>query len=130
MIMEFLQNLLYAVIAAAVPVATTYLCRWLASLYESNKIKVKNEKTQVVLGQVTDMIISAVETTTSTYVKELKANNLFDANAQKDAFNKTFEAVKKQLTEESQKIIAEVYGDVEIYLTNKIEQFVEELKNK
>ena len=128
--MEFLQNLLYAVIAAAVPVATTYLCRWLASLYESNKIKVKNEKTQVVLGQVTDMIISAVETTTSTYVKELKANNLFDANAQKDAFNKTFEAVKKQLTEESQKIIAEVYGDVEIYLTNKIEQFVEELKNK
>ena len=126
--LEFLQNLLIAVVTAAVPVATTYLCRWLASLYESNKAKIKNEKTQVVLGQVADMIVAAVETTTSTYVKQLKTDNLFDADAQKEAFNKTFEVVKKQLTEESMKIITEVYGDVEVYLTNKIEQFVEEMK--
>ncbi len=126
--MEVLQNVLYAVITAAVPVITTFLCRWLASLYESNKTKVKNEKSQAVLRQVADMIIAAVETTTSTYVKQLKADNLFDTDAQKEAFNKTFEAVQKQLTEESTKIITETYGDVEIYLTNKIEQFVEELK--
>lgn len=126
--MEVLQNVLYAVITAAVPVITTYLCRWLASLYESNKTKVKNEKAQAVLGQVTDVIVAAVETTTSTYVKQLKADNLFNEDAQKEAFNKTFETVKKQLTEESTKIITEIYGDVEIYLTNKIEQLVEELK--
>ena len=126
--MEVLQNVLYAVITAAVPVITGFVCRWLTSLYESNKMKVKNEKAQVVLGQVADMIVAAVETTTSTYVKQLKADNLFDVNAQKEAFNKTFEAVQKQLTEESTKIIAETYGDVETYLTNKIEQFVEELK--
>ena len=126
--MEVLQNVLYAVITAAVPVITGFVCRWLASLYEGNKIKVKNEKAQAVLGQVTDMIVAAVETTTNTYVKQLKADNLFNADAQKEAFNKTFEAVQKQLTEESAKIIVETYGDVETYLTNKIEQFVEELK--
>lgn len=126
--MEVLQNVLYAVITAAVPVITTFLCRWLTSLYESNKTKVKNEKAQAVLGQVADMIVAAVETTTNTYVKQLKADNLFSADAQKEAFDKTFEAVKKQLTEESTKIIAETYGDVETYLTNKIEQLVEELK--
>ena len=126
--LEFLQNLLIAVITAAVPVATTYLCRWLSSLYEGNKTRIKNEKTQVVLGQVTDMIMAAVETTTSTYVKELKAADIFDSEAQKAAFNQTFEVVNKQLTEESTKIIAEVYGDVEAYLTTKIEQFVVELK--
>jgi NADH:ubiquinone oxidoreductase subunit 6 (subunit J) len=126
--LEFLQNLLVAVITAAVTVATTFLCRWLASLYERNKIKVKNEKAQMVFGQVTDMVIAAVETTTSTYVKNLKAENLFDAQAQQEAFNKTFETVKKQLSEESAKIIADTYGDVELYLTNKIEQLVEELK--
>lgn len=126
--MEVLQNILYAVITAAVPVLTGFLCKWLASLYENNKMKIKNEKAQAVIGQVTDMILATVETTTSTYVKQLKADNLFDANAQKEAFNKTFEAVKKQLTEESMKIIAETYGDVEEYLTNKIEQFVENLK--
>lgn len=126
--MEVLQNVLYAVITAAVPVITGFVCRWLASLYERNKMKVKNEKAQAVLGQVADMIVAAVETTTSTYVKQLKADNLFSADAQKEAFDKTFEAVKKQLTEESTKIIAETYGDVETYLTNKIEQLVEELK--
>ena len=125
--LEFLQNIVYAIIAAAVPVITTFFCRWLVSLCESNKVKIKNEKVQAV-ARVTDVIVAAVETTTSTYVKQLKAENLFDASAQKEAFNRTFETVKKQLTADSEKIIAEVYGDVETYLTNKIEQFVEELK--
>ena len=123
-----LENILYAVITAAVPVITGFVCKWLASLYENNKTKIKNEKAQAVLGQVTDMIVAAVETTTSTYVKSLKAENLFNADAQKEAFNKTFEAVMKQLTDESKKIITETYGDVETYLINKIGQFVEELK--
>lgn len=122
------ENILYAVITAAVPVITGFICTWLASLYENNKTKIKNEKAQIVIGQVTDMIAAAVETTTSTYVKSLKAENLFDAAAQKEAFNKTYNAVKKQLTEESTKIIEATYGDVEEYLTNKIEQLVEELK--
>ena len=126
--LEFLQNLLFAVITAAVPVATTYLCKWLDSLYERNKTKIKNEKAQTVLRQVSDMLVAAVETTTNTYVKELKAKDLFNAEAQKQAFNRTFETAKKQLTEESTMIIADVYGDVETYLTNKIEQIVEELK--
>lgn len=126
--LEFLQKLLFAVITAAVPVTTTFLCKWLYSLYENNKTKIKNEKVQIVLGQVTDMLVAAVETTTNTYVKEMKSQNLFDTEAQKQAFNRTFETAKKQLTEESATIIAEVYGDVEIYLTNKIEQLVEELK--
>ena len=126
--MEVLQNVLYAIITAAVPVLTAFLCTWLKSLYDNNKVKIKNEKVSATLGNVTDMILAAVETTTSTYVKQLKVNNLFDADAQKEAFNKTFETVKKQLTEDATKIIEETYGDVEVYLTNKIEQLVEELK--
>lgn len=126
--LEVLQNVLYAVITAAVPVVTGFVCKWLVSLYENNKAKIKNEKSQVVIGQITDMIMATVETTTSTYVKQLKANNLFTEEAHKKAFNKTFEAVKKQLTEESTKIIVETYGDIDVYLTNKIEQLVEEIK--
>ena len=88
----------------------------------------KNETIRTVLGNVTDMIASAVTTTTSTYVKNLKAEGLFDADAQKEAFNKTYEAVKQQLTAESKEIIEQVYGDIEAYLTNKIEELVETLK--
>ena len=126
--MEVLQNVLYAIITAAVPVLTAFLCTWLKSLYENNKVKIQNEKVSATLGNVTDMILAAVATTTSTYVKQLKANDLFDADAQKEAFNKTFEAVKKQLTEDAVKIIEDTYGDIEVYLTNKIEQLVEKLK--
>ena len=126
--MEVLQNVLYAIITAAVPVLTSFLCIWLKSLYDNNKAKIQNEKVRATLGNVTDMILAAVETTTSTYVKQLKADNLFDADAQKEAFNKTFEAVKKQLTEDAVKIIEDTYGDVDLYLTNKIEQLVEKLK--
>jgi hypothetical protein len=127
--MEVLQQVLYAIITAAVPVLTGFLCKWLASLYENNKVKIKNENVKAVLGQVSDMITAAVETTTSTYVKELKAENLFTKELHQEAFKKTYDTVKKQLTEESIKIIAETYGNVEEYLTNKIEQLVEELKD-
>ena len=128
--MEFLQNLSLAIVTAAVPVITGFICKWLQSLYENNKNKIKNETAQIVLSQVTDMITSAVETTTSTYVKQLKADNMFNADAQKEAFNKTFEAVKKQLTSDAETVIHNTYGDVETYITNKIEQIVEQLKSK
>ena len=128
--MDFIEELLFAVIAAAVPVVTTFLCTWIASSYEANKVKIKNEKVQATMDLVKDMIIAAVGTTTSTYVKQLKAENLFDENAHKEAFKKTYEIVQKQLTDDSRKIIAETYGDVETYITNKIEQFVEELKKR
>lgn len=126
--MEFVQNILYAIITAAVPVLTVYACKFLQALYEEHKGKIKNETIRTVLGNVTDMIASAVTTTTSTYVKSLKAEGLFDADAQKEAFNKTYEAVKQQLTAESKEIIEQVYGDIETYLTNKIEELVETLK--
>ena len=126
--MEFVQNILYAIITAAVPVLTVYACKFLQALYEEHKGKIKNETIRTVLGNVTDMIASAVTTTTSTYVKNLKAEGLFDADAQKEAFNKTYEAVKQQLTAESKEIIEQVYGDIEAYLTNKIEELVETLK--
>lgn len=126
--MEFLENILLAIITASVPILTTYLCSFLKSLYDNNKANIKNERARFVLGQVTDMIAAAVETTTSTYVQQLKSDNLFNKDAQKEAFKKTYDAVTKQLTEESMGIITENFGDMETYLTNQIERFVEELK--
>ena len=122
------ENILYAAITAAVPVITGFVCKWLASLYENNKTKIKNETVRGVLDKVTDMLVSVVETTSSVFVKQLKAEGKFNDEAKKAAFKMSFDTAKKMLTEESTKIIAETYGDVDEYLTNKIEQLVEELK--
>ena len=126
--MEFLQNLVYVIITAAVPVITTFVCKYLQALYEEHKNKIKNEKAQVVFGQVVDMIGAAVETTTNTYVKNLKASEMFDADAQKEAFRMTYETIKGQLTDEAKDIISNTYSDVDLFLTTKIEQIVEQLK--
>lgn len=122
------EKVLIAVITAVVPVLAGFLSTWLKSLYDKNKTKIKNEKAQVTLGLVNDMIRAAVETTTSTYVKELKKAGTFDIEAQKEAFNKTWTAVQAQLTTDARTIIQEVYGNVDTFLTNKIEQTVEESK--
>ena len=74
------EKILIAVITAVVPVLAGFLSTWLKSLYDNNKIKIKNEKAQVTLGLVTDMIVAAVETTTGTYVKELKKAGTFVLN--------------------------------------------------
>jgi len=126
--MEFLQNLAYAVITAAVPVITVFLCNWLKGLYEGNKERIANEKAQTVIGNVVDMVISAVTATSNTYVKALKAENLFNADAQKEAFNKTKNVVVAQITKDSAAIIESVYGDLDLYVDTLIERYVEELK--
>ena len=122
------EKILIAVITAVVPILAGFLSTWLKSLYDNNKIKIKNEKAQVTLGLINDMIVAAVKTTTNTYVKELKQAGTFDAEAQKEAFNKTWTAVQAQLTADAKAVIQDVYGNVDAFLTNKIEHTVEELK--
>lgn len=121
-------QVLIAIISAAVPTLVGFLCVWLKSLYDNNKSKIKNEKVREVLGQVTDMVTSAVVTTTSTYVKELKAAGSFDKEAQAEAFRRTHDAVMAQLTTDAADILRETYGDIETFLTTKIEQAIEATK--
>ena len=66
-------------------------------------------------------ITNAVLTTTQTYVEALKKEGIFNEEAQKQAFQKTYDAVMKMLTEEAKKYITASVGDLETYITNKIE---------
>ena len=85
--MEFLQNLLYAIITAAIPVLTGFLCKWLASLYENNKSKIKNEKVQLVLVMsrkakiyILDEPLGGVDPASRDYILKTILKN-FDENA-------------------------------------------------
>ena len=127
--MELLRNIVYAIMAAVVPILTKFVCDWLKSMFEANKEKIQNDKVRLVVENVTNMVASAVVTTTSTYVKALKAENVFDEAAQKEAFHKTKDAVMAQVTTESANIIEYAYGNLDIFIDNLIERFVEELKN-
>ncbi len=83
--------------------------------------KTENDTIDKYLDMAEKTIVEAVLTTTQTYVEALKNKNAFDAEAQKAAFKMTYDAVMKVLTEDAIKYISVAVGDVETYITNKIE---------
>ncbi len=66
---------------------------------------------------ITDCVIA----TTQTYVDTLKKQGEFNAEAQKAAFTMTYESVVKLLTDEATEYLNEAVGDLQLYITQKIE---------
>ena len=85
------------------------------------KQKTNSDITNKYLDMLDDTIANAVLATTQTYVETLKKAGKFDLDAQKEAFKKTYDAVMNVLTDEATKYITESVGDLETYITNKIE---------
>lgn len=73
---------------------------------------------------LSDTIIDCVVATNQTYVNTLKEQGKFDADAQKEAFNKTYEAVMRILTDDAKKYLGEVLGDLDLYINTMIESQV------
>lgn len=105
-------------------VLTAALVSWIKSKKQEAVAKTDNEVIQKNLHIITDIISDCVTTTTETYVKSLKAQGEFTAEAQKKALNDTKEAVLNMLTDEAKQSLTAVIGDLESYVVNKIETMV------
>lgn len=92
------------------------------------KAKTDNELAHKYLDILNDTIAKCVIATNQTYVEALKEQNVFDEAAQKEAFNKTYGAVINTLGEEANKYLPMVIGDLQTYITQRIEASVKELK--
>ena len=68
-----------------------------------------------------DTVAQCVAATNQTYVENLKAEQLFDAEAQREAFQQTFNAVMAILSDEAKVYLTELLGDLDEYVTAKIE---------
>ena len=126
--MEFIKDLLYILITAAVPVLTTYICKFLYTKWTESKVNIKNEQIQDTLDKVTNMVLDVVQATNQTFVDSLKKNGEFTKEAAIEAFNKSKETVVKMLSDDAVTIITEVYGDIDVYLDTLIESLVKQLK--
>ena len=58
------------------------------------------------------------------YVDALKSSGKFDKNAQKNAFNRAYAEALAMISDESKKIIEQVYGSFDKWLKLKIETSV------
>ena len=75
-------------------------------------------------GTIYDRNMNVIATN-QTYVESLKKQGKFDAEAQKVAFNQTYEAVMCILSEEAKEYLNEAVGDLNLYITQKIEAEVQ-----
>lgn len=102
-------------------VLTAYVIKFINFKSLEIQNQVNNDLADKYIAMITDTISACVMATNQTYVEVLKKQNAFTAEAQKEAFNLTYNAVMAILTDDAKDYLAEIYGDVSAYITNKIE---------
>lgn len=101
------------------------LTAWLISFINTKRNqlvdKSKNDTMDKYINMLADTITNCVIATNQTYVENLKKDKMFTAEAQKEAFTMTYNAVMAILTNEAKDYLTEAYGDLSAYITQRIE---------
>ena len=102
-------------------ILTMYLVKFIRMKSQEITDKTDNELADKYIQMLTDTITACVIATNQTYVESLKKQGKFDAEAQKHAFELTYNAVVAVLSDEAKHYLASIYGDLTAYITTRIE---------
>lgn len=119
--MELLAQIFEICILPLLGVLTAFFVKWVNVKINDLTAKTENETQIKYLNMLNDTITDCVIATTQTYVDTLKKQGAFDAEAQKVAFTMTYESVVKLLTDEATEYLNAAVGDLQLYITQKIE---------
>jgi hypothetical protein len=129
--LRLLSEIFEVCIIPLLGILTAYAVSYLKAKKEEILAKIKTNKTQEekelmskYLDMVEKTVTNCVMTTNQTYVDSLKQEGKFDADAQKIAFDKTLDAVLAILSEDAKLYLTQIFGDLNVYLTNLIESQV------
>lgn len=126
--LQMISEIINVCVIPLLGVLVTYLVKYINSKSKELEAQVDNDTAKKYINMLTKTITDCVIATNQTYVESLKAQGKFDAEAQKKAFEMTLSAVQGLLTEEAKTYLAELYGDLDAYITTQIEATVN--KNK
>lgn len=122
--LKLLQEIFTVCIVPLLGILTKYFIDWL----NIQKQDLINQEENEIKRRYIEMLANTIETcviaTNQTYVDTLKDQNAFTPEAQKKAFEKTRDAVLAILGEEGQKYLAQIYGDLDTYISKEIEKQV------
>ena len=124
MTMELIAQIFEVCIIPLLGVLTAFFVKWVNAKTAEIADTRKNETEKKYINMLNNTISDCVIATTQTYVDALKKQGAFDAEAQKVAFTMTYEAVVKLLTDEATEYLNEAVGDLNLYITQKIESEV------
>lgn len=119
--MEMLQKIFEVCIIPLLGILTAYLVAFIRKKSKELEETTDNELYKKYIELLQDTIVRCVIATNQTYVEALKNKNAFDEAAQKEAFKMTYEAVISILSDDAKVYLANVIGDLQLYITELIE---------
>lgn len=122
--MVILKEIFEVCIIPLLGILTAYVVKFIKAKSGELQVKVDNDIADKYIDMLSDTISACVIATNQTYVEALKRDNAFTKEAQTEAFKQTYNAVMSVLTDDAKKYLTEAYGDLTIYITNKIEAAV------
>ena len=127
-LLDLLNDIFRLCLVPLLGVLTTYLVAYIRIKSNELAMKADNELEQKYMLMFAQTIADCVLATNQTYVEALKNQNAFDKSAQEEAFKKTYESVMAVLSEDAKAYLTNAYGDLSVYLTQKIEAEVNKSK--
>ena len=118
---ELLVDIFEVCIIPLLGVLTAFFVKWVNAKSAEIKTNVNDATLSKYMDMLTQTISDCVIATNQTYVESLKAQGKFDLDAQKEAFNLTKDAVMTILSAEAQEYLSTAVGDLNAYITKKIE---------
>lgn len=122
--LKLLQEIFTVCVIPMLGILTKYFIEWLNVKKQDLINKEENEIKKRYIDMLGNTIETCVIATNQTYVNSLKDKNAFTPEAQKEAFERTKNAVLTILGEDGQKYLAQIYGDLNIYISKEIEKQV------
>lgn len=130
--MEFLTEFVPVLFQICIFPLLGILTKYLIALMNEKIGAITAEKNDVLftkyMTMLQDTITDCVLATNQTYVNSLKAEGKFDMEAQKLAFQKTYDAVMAILSADAKEYLTTAIGDLDKFVTDKIEAQVVAVK--
>lgn len=119
--LDLLYQVLEVCIIPLLGILTAFIVKFIKVKSNEITMNVENDKADKYVNMLANTISECVIATNQTYVEALKKENAFTAEAQKQAFQMTLDAVMAVLTDEAKDYLIQIYGDLSAYIATKIE---------
>lgn len=119
--LEMLYQILEVCVIPLLGILTVYAVKFIKVKSDEIKTKADNELADKYIDLLSTTISDCVIATNQTYVEALKKENAFTVEAQRKAFELTYDAVLEVLSDDAVIYLTSIYGDLSKYITAKIE---------
>lgn len=119
--LKILYDILEVCVVPLLGILTAYIVKFIQVKNAEIQDKINNDIADKYIDMLANTITDCVLATKQTYVESLKKENAFTKEAQEEAFQLTYNAIMSILTEDAKEYLAQIYGDLTAYITNKIE---------